>query len=267
MMFLLVVTVTSMVLAGIMSVIAWRIAREERRRSEARIAALAADIHDDVAAVSLRRADAGVPGRAEGAVGAEEPSWGSGAPVGTSFGATQRWHDELELRPAAAAHADLFSAAQPAPSASRWPAVLGIGALTFGGAAALAIVLSAGPRKAAQDEAVPRTTATAATLPLELVALGHERDGDRLTVRGVVRNPVAASEIDGVTAVVFVFTRDGGFLTSGRMPLQSSALRPGAEATFAVTVTGASDVGRYRVSFRTDDRIVPHVDRRTIAPG
>ena len=43
--FLLLVTVTSMVVAVIMGVIAWRIAGEERRRSEARIAALAADIH------------------------------------------------------------------------------------------------------------------------------------------------------------------------------------------------------------------------------
>jgi hypothetical protein len=100
-------------------------------------------------------------------------------------------------------------------------------------------------------------------LPLELVALGHERDGDRLTVRGVVRNPPTSAEIDGVTAVVFLFNREGGFLASGRMPAQPSTLRPGGETTFVVTVPGASDVGRYRVSFRTDDRIVPHVDRRT----
>jgi len=46
MMFLLLVTLTSMLLAAIMSLVAWRIAGDERRRSEARIAALAADIHD-----------------------------------------------------------------------------------------------------------------------------------------------------------------------------------------------------------------------------
>jgi hypothetical protein len=29
-----------------------------------------------------------------------------------------------------------------------------------------------------------------------------------------------------------------------------------------VTIPGAVDVGRYRVSFRTDEGVVPHVDRR-----
>jgi hypothetical protein len=29
-----------------------------------------------------------------------------------------------------------------------------------------------------------------------------------------------------------------------------------------ITIPGMADVGRYRVSFRTDDGVVPHVDRR-----
>jgi hypothetical protein len=62
---------------------------------------------------------------------------------------------------------------------------------------------------------------------------------------------------------VTLFGRDGGFLASGRSAIESSALGPGVESTFAVTVAGADDVGRYRVSFRTDDRVVPHVDRRS----
>ena len=37
----------------------------------------------------------------------------------------------------------------------------------------------------------------------------------------------------------------------------------GGESPFVVTVPGAADVGRYRVSFRTDDRVVPHIDRRS----
>ena len=57
--FLLAVTLTSMLLAAIMSVVAWRISGEERRRSEARVAALAAEIHDGVAEQSVvgRRAE------------------------------------------------------------------------------------------------------------------------------------------------------------------------------------------------------------------
>ena len=41
---LIITTVTSLIVAAVMSVIAWRLARDERRRSEARVATLAADI-------------------------------------------------------------------------------------------------------------------------------------------------------------------------------------------------------------------------------
>jgi hypothetical protein len=68
--------------------------------------------------------------------------------------------------------------------------------------------------------------------------------------------------VDRLTAVVLVFNRDGGFLASGRAVVESPALEPGGESTFVVTVRDAGDVARYRVSFRTDDRVVPHVDRR-----
>ena len=36
-----------------------------------------------------------------------------------------------------------------------------------------------------------------------------------------------------------------------------------ATQPFTVTLPGAADVGRYRVSFRTSEGIVPHVDRRS----
>jgi hypothetical protein len=117
---------------------------------------------------------------------------------------------------------------------------------------------------------LPRTLArasrvvspAAAPLPLELVALGHERIGDQLTVHGVVRNPPTGAAIDRLTAVVLVIAPDGEYLATGRSAVEAPALQPGREATFAVTVPGAGDVGRYRVSFRTGDRLVPHRDRR-----
>src|SRR6185503_1553088 len=109
MMLLLFVTLTSMLLAAVMSLVAWRIAGDERRRSEARIAALAADIH---------RYDAA-------------------APRGAS--------DDLELRPHRdrPAGADLFAASQPR-SAARWPTVVAAGVFVVAAAAALVIVLSGG---------------------------------------------------------------------------------------------------------------------------
>lgn len=110
----------------------------------------------------------------------------------------------------------------------------------------------------------PRQQALAspAAHALELLSLDHERADDHFTVHGVVRNPERGSEVDHLTAVVLVFNQQGGFLTSGRSPVESADLEPGAEAKFTVTVPGAADVGKYRVSFRTDDRVVPHVDRR-----
>jgi len=238
---LLLVTLTSTLLAAIMSLVAWRIAGDERRRSEARVAALAAEIH---------------------AVERVAP----GGPI-----------DDLELRPRRSASTDadlftgartrstspeLFTAAQTRPG-SRWPAIVAAGVFVLAAAAALVVVLSGGSGGTthASSEA-PAVAPPPAARPLELVALGHERDGDRLTVRGIVRNPESGAAVDRLTAVVFLFNRDGGFLSSGRVTVESSGLRPGTESIFVVTVPGASDVDRYRVSFRTDDRIVPHVDRR-----
>ena len=104
--------------------------------------------------------------------------------------------------------------------------------------------------------------AAPAALPLELVALGDERVGDQLTVRGVVRNPPSGTGVDGLTAVVLLFTPDGALLTTARAMLDAPALQPGRESAFVVTVPRALDAGRYRVSFRADDHVVPHRDLR-----
>jgi flagellar basal body-associated protein FliL len=229
-MMLLLVTVISIALAALMGIVAWRIAGEERRRSEARIAALAVEIH---AADSL-------PLR----VAASDPI--------------------REPRAAAMSGSDLFAGTSDVRTGARWPAVVAAGAFVVATAGALVVVLSSGSHATthASNQQVAAAKPPVAPVPLELVALGHERDGDRLIVRGVVRNPSSGAPVDRLTAVVFLFNREGGFLTSGRVMIDPSALSPGGESIFVVTVPGAADVGRYRVSFRTDDRIVPHVDRR-----
>lgn len=249
--FLLLVTIISVLLTVIMSVIAWRTAREEKRRTDARVAALAADIHhvDRLRTVGRR----------------SEP--------------------DLELRhePEMPLHsASLFETSAASRTAPRFGAVAAIGVLVLVAVAAVVVTLGSGssatpvasaasqatPPNAADEQPAARrpTPATPANpdevVPVELLALGHDRDGDRLTVRGVVRNPSTGRAVDRVTAVVFLYNRDGGFLTSGRAAIDSTALLPGGESAFVVVVPGASDVGRYRVSFRTDDRVVPHVDRR-----
>ena len=90
----------------------------------------------------------------------------------------------------------------------------------------------------------------------------HERQGDTLIVSGLVRNPHAGRTITGLSAVAFTFDRQGTFLTSGRAQLDFPQLGAGDESPFAISVPQSAGVGRYRVSFRTEDGVVPHLDRR-----
>jgi hypothetical protein len=224
----IVIAAISLLVSTIMSAVAWRLAREERRRSRARVAALAADLAD------------------------------------------------LDLHPATAGSpvADLFRVEEPRPT--RFIAVLGVGGFAVVTALAVIVVTDRNGRSAAESRVAavagrpapggPRPRATVESAPLELVALGHEREGDGIIVRGVVRNPGSGAERDRVAVVVFLFNRDGGFLTSGLAAVEVPALAPGSQSGFIVTVPHAGEVGRYRVSFRSDDRIVPHVDRRDHGP-
>ena len=224
---LLLVALIAIVLAGVTSTVAWNRSRDERRRREARIAALAAAIHD-------------------------EPLDGS-TPAGSAGDRSTT--------------GDLFTTRQHAGTGSRFATVAAAGLLVCGGVVALAVVSSsvsgeATVRRESSTTAAPEPPRTSAIEPLELVALGHDRDGDRLTVRGVVRNPVSGTALDRVSAVVLVYKDDGGFVGSGRAAVDSTMLEPGGETTFTVTVPAASQIGRYRVSFRTEDRVIPHIDRR-----
>ncbi len=261
-MFLLLVTLISLVLAVIMGAIAWRVSQEERRRSEARVARLAADIqatpvepfHADIAYREL------TPGLHSAA--ARDRSILDEAATSAQSGPEDHFPS------------DMFTGPSTAHTSTRLATVAVIGLIVFGSAATVAVVLGRGAgqdsdarnvtRDATGAHAVshPATPNPRVAPPLELVALGHERDGDRLTVRGVVRNPSDGAEVDRTTAVVFLFNREGGFVGSGRAAIEAASLVPGGESGFMVTVSGTSDVTRYRVSFRTEDRVVPHVDRR-----
>jgi hypothetical protein len=108
--------------------------------------------------------------------------------------------------------------------------------------------------------AAPAPAAQNAADSLELLSMRHERAGDVLTITGLVRNPGVAP--GPITAVVFAFDREGGFVASGRAPLEFATIAAGDESPFQVTIPDVKDVGRYRVSFRTNAGVVRHVDRR-----
>jgi hypothetical protein len=207
---LIITTVLSLIVAAVMSVIAWQLARDERQRSEARVSALAADIHGE--GVS--------PVHVSDSFFAEERSRTPGSPL----------------------------------------RALAIGVLVVGSAIALIVFASGSPRSSAA--AAPTASEAPIAAPLELVKLGHERDGDRLIVRGVVRYPVGTG-MTNLVAVVSVFNHQGDIAASGQGLVAGPRPAPsGVESSFAVTVPGVRDVARYRVAFKSNERIIAHLDRR-----
>src|SRR6185503_7587885 len=140
----------------------------------------------------------------------------------------------------------LFHAPPTMPARSRLAVVLMLGALIVATGVSLAVVFAgAGTRSSVVKDGgrIERThadTVPPIAGPLELVALGHERDGDSLTVRGVLRNPASGVEVHQLTAVVLMFNHDGGFVASGRAPVQAITLEPGRETTFVVSLPSAA---------------------------
>jgi hypothetical protein len=129
---------------------------------------------------------------------------------------------------------------------------------------ALATVFIVIVAMANRDHTAPAAPAAQAAA-LELVSMRHTRDAGTLTVSGLVRNPREGAPRSHITAVVFAFDRSGGFISSGRAGLDFTNLAPGDESPFVVKIPGVAAAARYRVSFRTEDGIVRHLDRRAEA--
>ena len=207
------VTLVAVTLAAFFAALVWRLTREERRRSDARIAALGEAIDDATVTAPIASVDV----------------------------------------PAA------FLAHEHPPSSRS-----GVIKAAFAFAGAVALIVTIAMLSTNQER---RTGAAAATPPastdgsLELLSMRHDRAGDTLTVTGLVRNGGTAPAAH-LTAVVFTFDRNGNFVASGRAPVEFVSLSPGDESPFRVSVANVGDVGRYRVSFRTEAGIVRHVDRR-----
>lgn len=217
---LFIITVLASLVAIGTSLYAWRASVEEKQRSRARVAALTAA--------------AGI---------AREP-----APPVTSLG---NFESEKSSDAEPVLHRDFLgsSTATPTRTLQRGLAaaavVFAIGLVVFGG------VRMTGERPSA---------AAAPAAPLELLSLRHERQGPRLSVAGLVRNPGAG--IGQLDAVVLLFDEQGTFVTSARAPVEFTRLGAGDESPFVINLDAPQSVARYRVSFRSDDRTVPHVDRR-----
>jgi hypothetical protein len=287
---LVVITLLSLGLTAALLVYAARLQREAHQRSEARVAALAAEVRRDqdgrprhtaghpsgaITASRPRPPDASghvalfrVEHGDEGDRPAADDFRRSAVPAAPPAGAPARSGDRAGDQ---AAHLSLFrhdEREEPSSHSRRLVAAgVGIAVVVF----ALVAFSGGGREGAAGGGAAPtRAEAPAAAAaadgpPLELIVLRHVRSSNALTVSGIVRNPSGSRARTGVAAVVFLFDRAGAFVTSGRAAIDYQALAAGEESPWQVTITGAGDIGRYRVSFRTDRAVVPHVDLREAA--
>jgi hypothetical protein len=99
--------------------------------------------------------------------------------------------------------------------------------------------------------------------PLELLTLRDSRDANTLTITGLVQNPRGGATLKQVFVTALVFDANGDFLASGQALLDVTALAPGDESPFVVSLPVRGAVARYRIGFRGEDgRVIAHVDKR-----
>jgi len=257
---LLGITVISLVVALVMSMAAWRLTRDEKRRSAARVAALsvAATAADDT------------PHFGEPAKAPVEKPRAPWAPA--PFVAEPALIDSADLALNKSTPLNIDPAPSAAPVATHSSGFLGAAteerdsggrqrSLAFA-AIALFVILSGGLMWIMSSPEGTSAVAVGPNSPLELVSLSHARQNQKLAVSGLVRNPVSGQPVERLSAVVFLFDRMGTFVASAKTHVDFLKLGAGDESPFVVSLDAPPTVSRYRVSFRTDDGVVPHIDRR-----
>jgi len=222
------VTLLSLGMAAALSVIVWRMLRDERARSEARVTALAA-----------------MSARPEARPAQDLPLRQAPPTVGAIFAEPE----------------------QSSPWGSRFAVMAGLGLIVA--SAVLFALAASGIRTSAGAAAAPaaRANATAPAAGLELLSLRDARQGDSLTITGLVHNPRGGRALTRVTVTAYTFDDQGSFLASGRALIDVTALAPGDDSPFVVTVPVTGPVARYRIGFRGEDgSVIAHVDKRHMTP-
>ena len=249
------VTILALVMTVAMGVVTWRLVREERLRSAARLAALTAELQRERTAEPEPAPHAArtpsTPSLAAHVRRAEPTSMAA-----ASIDIPSR-HEEEPGAGETTMPRDLFGS--PIESSSGWPhrlAALGLAGAVLVAVLSIAIMVSA--NRDPQDAEVDT-----APVPVELLALEHERQGAFLTISGSVRNPADSPAASPLSVLAMVFDDDGVMVASGRAPLELDTLPPGGESPFAISLP-ADRANRYRISFVVDDVTVPHVDRRAM---
>ena len=254
---LIAVTAISLAIAAGLAIALVKLVGDDRRRSEARVAALATMSAMTAAPVSRLQRSAETAPAAAAAI--SSPVVRAAAP---------RVHpqprlDDLEIRRAEpVAVGDLFAEKEHGSPWGRRVAVMGALAAVVA-AIGFAVVSMSDRKTPAPARAAVATPATAEPVPLELTSLRHLQQAQSLTVTGLVQNPRTGAPLSHVVVTAFAFGPDGTFLSSSRAPLDFTTLAPGDESPFVVTVPVTGVVSRYRIGFRAEDGgVIAHVDKR-----
>jgi hypothetical protein len=243
---LVTVTLLSMAMAASLSVIVWRMLRDERRRSEARVVALTTKARASHTEPRSSIVDSRI----------------SNLDPRSSI-------LDLPIREAPVPAATMFAEREAAsPWGHRFAVMAGLGLVV---ASAILFSLTASGRAGARHAAAPGAAAAATAQPvthpagvvgLELLSLRDARQPGSLTITGLVQNPRGGTPLLGVTVTAYAFDDKGAFLASGRARIDVAALAPGDESPFVVSVPVTETVARYRIGFRGEDgRVIAHIDK------
>jgi len=100
--------------------------------------------------------------------------------------------------------------------------------------------------------------------PLQLIALTHTMTPDGLLVTGTIRNADTAARRQDLSVLILAFDRERQVVARVQQDAGSGSLEPGQSSTFALTVPSRGAPATFKVSFRQQDAVVPHVDRRPV---
>jgi hypothetical protein len=260
-MMLIVVSLVSLAIATAMSVVAWKLVRDHRQRSDARVEALETLAFGDESGGLVPALATGPIAEAAGPMRmVAAPTAASTPAPATRVAARFSALDEADAAPPPA-EALFESRLELGTTTRRWYALVGAATLMAIGAATVYALSIPG----ILSRNVDTRQASLATRPLELTSLRYSTDEPGyFTVSGIVHNPIGAPQLRGVVAVVYLFDADGQYVGNGKIALDVSTLDPGLESLFMIRVPTQGAVARYRVGFRfPDGSVVSHIDKRS----
>ncbi|MEE2637869.1 MAG: hypothetical protein VYE68_11625 [Acidobacteriota bacterium] len=245
------VTTISLTLAFVMGLVAWRLVREERKRSDARISEVLAKL----AAHSRRIARDGTTPAPDARTTVEHVE----RPL---VRATEdRAHELLPQIGTVAGSRPTRDLSRGRQAPRRSFLNVPVRSLLFMTATAVLVVAIVAPGLLIRPEA-PMTETSGAPLPVELLSLSHTKQGNYLTIAGSVRNPLGGTTRAMLSVSATVLDGAGGVIGSGQTPLPVAVLQPGGETAFTISLPDADAINRYRISFLEDQTSLPHIDRR-----